>query len=81
MATYSNDPLILILDPKHGALLATCAGPDEAGACPQVGDGEVVPCAGRRLVPAGGTGLEGWRLTIVDKDLEACPLAWTLPGA
>lgn len=77
MFTHSSDPLILIVDPAGGGVVDTCRGPDALGACPRAGRGDPVPCAGRRLVPAGGTGLEGWRLTIVDRDLDGCPLAWT----
>lgn len=73
-----HDRLLLILDPRSRALVAQCSGPTTRGHCPRVAAGQVVPCAGRRIVPAYGTGIEGWRLTIVDRDLTDCPLAWAI---
>ena len=38
------------------------------------------PATRALLDSCAGPGLEGWRLTVVDQDLDACPLAWALPG-
>ncbi len=69
-----NDRLILILDPATRVIVEQCNGPADDGACPHA-HGGVVPCAGRRVVPAYGTGIEGWRLTVVDTERRSCPLA------
>jgi len=67
--------MILILDPETRALVAHCSGPTQAGQCPNAVPGHAVPCAGRRIVPAFGTGIEGWRLTVPDRKGTSCPLA------
>ncbi|HZS13290.1 MAG TPA: hypothetical protein VFC09_01705 [Candidatus Dormibacteraeota bacterium] len=74
-----NDRMILLLDPATRAIVAQCSGPAENGDCPNAGAGGVVPCAGRRIVPAYGTGIEGWHLTVVDTHRTSCPLATLLP--
>jgi hypothetical protein len=73
--TPKNDRRILILDRDTCALVGQCSGPTGYGVCPNVAEGHAVPCAGRRLVPASGTGIEGWRLTIFEPEGDACPLA------
>jgi hypothetical protein len=78
MTALRHDRLLLILDADTRALVGQCTGPEIGGVCPRVGAGTVVPCAGRRLVPAYGTGIEGWRLTILDHDVTECPLAWAI---
>lgn len=78
MIAPRQDRLLLILDADTRALVGQCTGPESGGACPRVAAGKVVPCAGRRLVPAYGTGIEGWRLTILDRDVTECPLAWAI---
>jgi hypothetical protein len=76
MATPSDDRLILILDPDTGALVAQCSGPRADGLCPNASAEHAIPCGGRRAVPARGTGIEGWRLTVFDDPEDgACPLA------
>ncbi|HXA29457.1 MAG TPA: hypothetical protein VN193_12025 [Candidatus Angelobacter sp.] len=75
MNTQRRDRLILILDRGTRALVGQCSGPDDHGGCPVAVEGHQVPCAGRRIVPAYGTGIEGWRLTILDHEGTACPLA------
>jgi hypothetical protein len=67
--------MILILDRETRALLAHCSGPTTSGQCPNAAAGDLVPCAGRRIVPTYGTGIEGWRLTILDHQGTTCPLA------
>lgn len=74
MTAERNDRMILILDAATRAVVSQCNGPDGEGACPNA-HGGAVPCAGRRVVPAYGTGIEGWRLTVVDTDRRTCPLA------
>lgn len=74
MTEERHDRMILILDAATRAVVEQCAGPDIAGECPNA-HGGVVPCAGRRVVPAYGTGIEGWRLTVVDTERRTCPLA------
>ena len=66
---------IEIIDPATGEVVDHCSGPLPDGRCPRALDGTRVPCAGHRLAPQSGTGLEGWRLHIVDHDLEECPIA------
>ena len=73
-ATLRNRHL-LILDTETRALVGQCSGPTRDGRCPDLAAGQSLPCAGRRLVPAGGTGLEGWRLTILDAPIDTCPIA------
>jgi hypothetical protein len=76
MATARHDRLILILDRDTRALVSQCSGPAADGLCPNASAGHDLPCAGRRVVPAYGTGLEGWRLTITDPQEDgSCPLA------
>ena len=70
-----NDRLILILDEKTRALVDQCHGPDDEGLCPRRREGHKVPCAGRRVVPVYGTGIEGWRLTLLHTGESACPIA------
>lgn len=79
MTSRRNDRLVLILDPASRAIVSECSGPGDDGECPNLRAGHAVPCAGRRLVPAYGTGAEGWRLTVVDTDRSTCPLAGLLP--
>lgn len=76
MTTATRDRLILILDRDTRALVSQCSGPTSEGRCPTAVAGSPVPCAGRRVVPAYGTGIEGWRLTILDAPEELCPLAF-----
>lgn len=77
MSEPRNDRMILILDARTRAVVEQCNGPDDDGECPNA-HGGAVPCAGRRIVPAYGTGIEGWRLTVVDADRHTCPLAGLL---
>ena len=81
MTAPRHDRLLLILDADTRALVGQCTGPDVGGACPRAAAGTVVPCAGHRLVAAYGTGIEGWRLTIMDRDLTECPVAWAIQDA
>lgn len=80
MTENKNDPLLLILDPDTRALVGQCKGPTGDGRCPRVAEGVPVPCSGRRIVPAQGTGIEGWSITVVDDDVTQCPLAWAIPN-
>jgi hypothetical protein len=73
-----DDALILIIDPGTSALLGSCAGPDAQGNCPAMRRGEFVRCAGRTLRPARGTGAEGWRFIVPERELDTCPLAWLM---
>ena len=75
MDTPHDDRLILIVDRDTQALVGQCSGPVGGGRCPNADKGHPVPCVGRRLVPASGTGIEGWRLTVFDPPDETCPLA------
>lgn len=44
---------ILIIDPARSVVVSECSGPDVSGRCPRVAAGEVVPCGGATLAPAG----------------------------
>lgn len=66
---------IAIVDPASGEVLDRCVGPLPDGRCPRAADDGRVPCAGHALAPQAGTGFEGWKLDIVDADLDECPIA------
>jgi hypothetical protein len=69
------DDAVVILDAQADEMEGQCNGPDPSGACPRVPAGAVVPCAGRRVVPAPGSALPHFRLH-VPCDSTRCPLAW-----
>ena len=52
MTTFAAPDLVM-RDPATGAEVARCIGPRPDGACPRVGIGDVLPCAGCLLAPAG----------------------------
>jgi hypothetical protein len=41
----------IVIRDAWGAAKAHCSGPTPAGACPRVGVGETVPCAGSTIAP------------------------------
>ncbi len=67
---------VLVVDRATGEVIAECHGAAAFGQCPRAEDGETVPCAGHRVVPAEGSGLEGWTLIVSDGAMDACPLAF-----
>jgi len=67
---------ILITDRISGEVIAECSGPVGLGECPKVARGDQVPCAGKKLIPAGGTGAEGWRAFVAAQATDHCPLSW-----
>jgi hypothetical protein len=76
MDTQNARARVLVIDRDTGKVVAECHGASAFGMCPQAATGEVVPCAGRRLVPVADTGFEGWALDVTDSAVEACPLAF-----
>ena len=44
---------ILILDEVSGVEVQRCTGPAADGSCPRVAIGDIIPCSGHALVPAG----------------------------
>jgi hypothetical protein len=68
--------LVIILDTTTGEMVGRCDGPDQHGKCPQVPSGNVVPCAGDRIVPATG-GTQRYRLHVPSGSV-GCPLSWIL---
>lgn len=67
---------VLIIDRETGRIRGECKGSAAYGLCPQSVDGRPVPCAGCRVVPLQGTGVEGWTLTVADDATDSCPLAF-----
>ncbi|HZS15282.1 MAG TPA: hypothetical protein VFC09_11850 [Candidatus Dormibacteraeota bacterium] len=41
----------IVIRDAWGVAMAHCSGPAPSGACPRVGVGETVPCAGHTIVP------------------------------
>jgi hypothetical protein len=68
--------VVLITDRDTGKVLGRCSGPVGLGECPNVSLGSTVPCAGHQLVPAAGTGIEGWTCQVSEDEADGCPLAW-----
>lgn len=62
---------LLILNPGTHGVIASCVGPSADGACPRVAIGEMVPCAGYELAPAGARNV---RLYEVSPRMTMCPL-------
>lgn len=75
MVTQDERARVLIIDPRSGHT-AECNGATAFGACPRVPEGQIVPCAGCRVVPGEGTGLEGWVLSVASDAADGCPLAF-----
>jgi hypothetical protein len=67
---------VLIFDRASGKQVGECHGAGAYGMCPQAVEGEAIPCAGCRIVPMEGSGLEGWTLTVAEDTEDACPLAF-----
>jgi hypothetical protein len=44
---------LLILDEATGEEVQRCTGPAADGSCPRVEIGDILPCAGQALIPAG----------------------------
>ena len=62
---------ILILAPGTHGVVGSCVGPSPDGACPRVAIGEMVPCAGYELAPAG---VRNGRPYEVSPRMTLCPL-------
>lgn len=76
MDTQDERARVLIVDRATGQMVGECNGAAAFGQCPKAVEGEPIPCAGCRVVPEQGSGLEGWILTVADDATDACPLAF-----
>lgn len=61
---------MLLLDPATRREVGRCAGPAPDGSCPAVSIGEVIPCAGRAVVPAHATGTPPYTAS---RQMTLCP--------
>lgn len=71
--TDSTD--IDVLDPITGAVVVRCTGPAPDGECPAADVGDLVPCAGQAVAPAGVRGAQPFA---VPGGATTCPVAWAL---
>lgn len=63
-------PDILIRDTETHGRVGACAGPQVDGSCPLVAVGDVIPCAGSEVVPAGMIDAEPYQ---VSPHMTLCP--------
>lgn len=76
MDTQDERARVLIVDRASGRVVGECHGAAAFGQCPQAAEGEMLPCAGCKVVPVQGSGIEGWILTVSDDATDACPLSF-----
>jgi hypothetical protein len=76
MDTQDERARVLIVDRATGQAVGECHGAGAFGQCPNAPDGVTLPCAGCKVVPVQGSGMEGWVLTVSDDAADACPLAF-----
>ena len=62
---------LLILNPGTHGVIGSCVGPAADGACPRVAIGQMVPCAGYELAPAGVRHVRPYE---VSPQMTLCPL-------
>jgi len=67
-----------MLDPETGQEVARCVGPRPDGACPRVDIGDVLPCAGCSLLPAGAAAAMSYA---VPAQMTLCPVTLALAMA
>ena len=75
MNAQKSSARLAIIDRDTGQVVAECQGAGPMGVCPQVPDGGLVPCAGRRIVPSTGSELQGWTIDVYTDAADGCPLA------
>jgi hypothetical protein len=76
MDAQNPAPRFLILDRVSGQVVGECHGAGDLGTCPNTLSGELLPCAGCRVRPLGGSGVEGWTLSVAPDATDTCPLAF-----
>lgn len=72
----STDRLFGIVGPPNRRLENLCPGPSADGDCPQAVD-DVLPCAGKRVIPLRGTAANGLIFSVGSEQRgPGCPLEW-----
>jgi hypothetical protein len=69
-----REPVILVIDRATERVMTRCVGPDPDGSCPHVAPGELVPCAGHKLLILEGEGIDGLELAVSPGEVS-CPVA------
>ena len=75
MTAQQSSAKLAIIDRDTGQVVAECQGAGPMGVCPQAPEGGLVPCAGRRILPGKGCGLQGWTIDVYTDAADGCPLA------
>jgi hypothetical protein len=70
-----RERLYLMIDPATRKLVDMCTGPAPDGTCPR-SDTPPFDCVGLRVIPNGGTDVDGLPFTVTSADDGRCPLAW-----
>jgi hypothetical protein len=78
-AVNPREPVLLIVDPEGEQPTDWCSGPDQFGQCPRAAEGQVVPCAGKALLPL-DSDLSPSQMRMVCAREDECPLRIMLAG-